>query len=104
MRCYLPKANTQAGSAQIAGAYVANQASNDISVIDTTTLTVLTTIMVDSAPSSLAVSSDGLHLFVANLGSGTVSVVDTVSNTVTATVVLGGSPSSVAIRPSSGPQ
>jgi DNA-binding beta-propeller fold protein YncE len=49
-----------------------------VSVIDTTTNTVVTTIPVDTGttPTGVAVTPDGEHVYVANQGSNPVSVID----------------------------
>ena len=68
-------------------AYVTNGGSNDISVIDTTSNTVSTTITfpVGSVLVDVAIAPDGKHAYVTT-GSG-VSVIDTASNTVVDMIV-----------------
>lgn len=73
-------------------AYITNQLSNDVSVLDTATNTVVATIPVGSAPRGVAVHPAGTFVYVANNGSGTVSVLDTATNTVIATVTVGDAP------------
>ncbi len=80
-------------------AYVTNQVSNSVSVIDTATNTVVATITAGSSPIGVAITPDGARAYVANQIAGTVSVINTVSNTVVATITLGGSPFGVAITP-----
>ncbi|MEU6221972.1 YncE family protein, partial [Streptomyces sp. NPDC047022] len=80
-------------------AYVTNQNSNTVSVIDTTTNTVTATIHVGGIPSGVAITPDGAHAYVTNQASNTVSVIDTATNTVTATIHVGGGPFGVAITP-----
>ena len=93
-------------------AYVTNQAGNSVSVIDTPTNTVVTTIPLAgcdgscSSPAGLAVTPDGSRVYVANEGNGTVSVISTSTNTVSATITLpscievcSSSPIGVAITP-----
>src|ERR1700738_3527219 len=65
-------------------AYVANAdpISNNVSVIDTATTTVATTVAVGTAPLGVAVTPDGKHVYVANQGSSSVSVIETTGNTV----------------------
>jgi YVTN family beta-propeller protein len=73
--------------------YVGNQNSNDVSVIDTATNTVVATIPVGSFPAGIAVTPDGSKVYVANnVGSNTVSVIDTATNTVSATIPVGSNP------------
>ena len=81
-------------------AYVANEGSANVSVIDTATNKVVATVPVGNNPFGVAVTPVGTHVHVTNLslGSGnTVSVINTASNTVVATVTVGvpplGSPS-----------
>ncbi len=76
-----------------ARAYVANFSSNNASVIDTSTNTVIATIALGSLPYGGAVGSS--RAYVANLGSSNVSVIDTSTNTVIATVTVGSSPVSL---------
>jgi uncharacterized repeat protein (TIGR01451 family) len=80
-------------------AYVANENSNNISVIDTTTNTVTATIPVGNRPVAVAVTSDGSRIYVANFGDGTVSIVDAATSAIIATVVVGSEPISIAINP-----
>ncbi len=83
--------------------YVANIESNTVSVIDTATNTITTTIPVGSFPESVAVSPDGSKVYVTNGTSGTtpgtVSVIDTATNTVIATIPAGVNPFGVAVTP-----
>jgi YVTN family beta-propeller protein len=92
-------------------AYVTNQFSNTVTVIDTPTHTVVTTISLcaDCAPGpkGLAVTPNGKFVYVANSSAGTVSVIDTSTNTVSQTIILplvvecdcSPSPIAVAITP-----
>lgn len=75
-------------------AYVANRLSNSVSVIDTATNTVLTTIPLSAGPSGIVASSTRV---VVNTTSGIgnpITIIDPITNTVTATIpltVVGGS-------------
>jgi YVTN family beta-propeller protein len=82
-------------------AYVTNEGSNNVSVIDTATNTVeAATIPVGSLPYGVAVTPDGKHAYVTNEGSNSVSVIDTATNTVeAATIPVGTFPQGVAITP-----
>jgi YVTN family beta-propeller protein len=62
-------------------AYVANGGSNNVSVIDTATKTVVATVGVGLGPDGIAVTPEGTHVYVANSSSGTVSVIATATNT-----------------------
>src|SRR6266404_2960716 len=66
-------------------AYITNNASATVSVIDTATNTVTATIHVGSNPLGVAVSPDGSKVYVTNNNDGSVSVIDTATNAVTAT-------------------
>ena len=82
-------------------AYVTNQGSSTVSVIDTATTppSVTATITAGSGSYGVAVTPDGKHAYVANAGANTVSVIATATNTVVATVTVGNSPSGVAVTP-----
>src|SRR5713101_3226036 len=80
-------------------AYVANNGSNSVSVIDTASNTVVATVGVGGLPRGVAITPDGTRVFVTNANDNTVSVVDTASNTVVATVGVGAGPVGVAITP-----
>jgi len=79
-------------------AYVSSSRANTVSVVDTATNAIVTTIPIGHGPDGLAVTPDGSRVYVAN-ADGTVSVIDTASNTVVATVTVGGRPSWVTIAP-----
>ena len=78
-------------------AYVANQGSGTVSVIDLTQNppVVVATIPVGSQPDALALRSDGARLDVANYGGASVSVIDTATNAVTRTVAVGSRPTGI---------
>jgi YVTN family beta-propeller protein len=71
-------------------AYITNQGvypnfSNKVTVVDTTTNKIVTTIDVGLAPAGLAVTPDGSKVYVANQTvRGTVSVIDAATNAVSA--------------------
>jgi YVTN family beta-propeller protein len=90
--------------------YVANSADNTVSVIDTATDTVVTTIPVGGAfpnaasPKGVAVSPDGSKVYVVNAGqfagNGTVQVIATATNTVVTTITsVGTNLVGVAVTP-----
>ncbi|WP_458683621.1 beta-propeller fold lactonase family protein [Prescottella equi] len=70
-----------------------------VAVIDTATNKVDTTIAVERAPRSLAVTPDNARVYVANQDSGSVSVIDTNTNAITTTIAVGSSPLGVAVTP-----
>ncbi|WP_179928437.1 beta-propeller fold lactonase family protein, partial [Bacillus cereus] len=78
-------------------AYVANESSNTVSVIDTSTNLVTTTITVGLTPFSVAITPDGSFAYVVNADDDNVSVIDTSTNMVTTTVTVGTYPLSVTI-------
>ena len=93
-RPLLPSATTEVV------AYVTNQASGTVSVIETSGNTVAATVTVGDGPGGVAITPDGAFAYVSNFqGSGTVSVIETSTNTVAATVTVGGGPHGVAITP-----
>jgi YVTN family beta-propeller protein len=80
--------------------YVTNLSGNTVSVIDTVTNTVVTTIPVGSAPFGVAVTPDGGKVYVTNLSGNTVSVIDTATNMVVGSPIpVGSGPAGVAITP-----
>jgi YVTN family beta-propeller protein len=79
--------------------YAANSGSNDLSVIDTATGTVIASIPVGGGPKAVATSPDGARVYATNYNSSTVSVIDTATNTVADTVIVGGHPRGLAVTP-----
>ena len=93
-------ASLSAGPARAAPfAYVANVSSNNVSVIDTATNTVVATVPVGKHPDGVAVSPDGKHAYVTNFASDSVSVIGTLTNTVEATVPVGVQPFGISVTP-----
>ena len=80
-------------------AYITNAGSNTVSVIDTSTNQVTTTIPVGSFPDGVAVSPDGRRAYITNTGSGTVSVIDTATNKVIATILTSAQSVGIAVSP-----
>jgi YVTN family beta-propeller protein len=76
-------------------AYITNQDSYTVSVIDTTTNTITATIDVENDPFGVAVSPDGKKVYMTNYFG--VSIIDTATNTVTDTPYLGSNPKGVAV-------
>ena len=72
--------------------YVANEGPDTVSVIDTATNTVVTTVPVGDRPQGVAVNPAGTRVYVANNYANSVSVIDTATNTVVATVPVGDNP------------
>ena len=70
--------------------YVANESTNDVSVIDATTFQPIGTIpSLNHSTHDLAVSRDGRRLYATNLASGRVSVIDTVKRETIASIYTG---------------
>ncbi|MFG1933588.1 Ig-like domain-containing protein [Mycobacterium sp. NPDC048908] len=64
-------------------AYVANQGTNTVTVVNTTTGAVVgSAIVVGTAPTGVLANADGSKVYVTNRTSGTVSVIDTATNKV----------------------
>ena len=84
-------------------AYVANEGSNTLSVLDPTAGTVRSTITVGPSPRGVAIRPDGTQAYVTNSGDNTVSVIDTATGTLTATIPVGSGwgASGVAFTPNS---
>ncbi len=70
--------------------YVANESTNDVSVIDATSFQPVGTIpSLNHSTHDLAVSRDGRRLYASNLASGRVSVIDTVKRETIASIYTG---------------
>lgn len=82
-------------------AYTANQSNNTVSVVDTATDTLVSTIPVGARPRRLAINALATEVYVSNVNGNSVSVIDTnessaLKNTLVATIAVGNSPSGVA--------
>jgi 40-residue YVTN family beta-propeller repeat len=88
-------------------AYVPNEKSNTVSIINTTTNTVISTLPVKNAPDGVAVNYDGTRVYVTNFGNdsdlgNTISIINTDSDKVITMLVGAGNgikPFGVAITP-----
>jgi YVTN family beta-propeller protein len=80
-------------------AYVANEGSGTVSVINTATNIVTGLVSVGSDPWGVAVTPNGAYAYVTNFGSNTVSVISTATNAVTTSITVGNNPYDVAITP-----
>ncbi|PFK10525.1 hypothetical protein COI98_24070 [Bacillus cereus] len=76
-----------------------NSSSNNVSVINTGSNSVVATIPVGTAPTDVAIKPDGDFAYVTNFNSNNVSVINTGSNSVVATIPVGNTPTAVAIKP-----
>lgn len=71
-------------------AYIGNYSDGTVSVIDTATNAVITTVTVGGAPAGVAVHPDGTRVYITKQGTSDISVIDTATNSVSATISLGG--------------
>ena len=83
--------------------YTSDPWSENVAIIDTTTNTVVKTVLVettsvDATLRGVAVTPDGKYVYMTN-GIGSVTVIDTASNTIVKTVPVGTTPSGVAVTP-----
>src|SRR5262249_17407983 len=97
----LTPAYAQGNQMQVASpkAYVGDFKGNDVTVIDTATNTVLTTIPVPAGPDSMAITPDGQTVYVSSTGDTKISVIDTATDKVTGTIEVGANPYGLAITP-----
>ncbi len=79
-------------------AYIPNAGSNDVSVVNMATNTVVKTITVGKMPWAVAINRDGSKVYVTNRDDGTISVISTATNTVTNTITVADNPMSLVIR------
>ena len=77
--------------------YVANEGSNNVTVLNATTGATLGAIGVGAQPRSIAVNESAGRLYVTNWGSDNVSVIDTSTDTVLRSVPVGGMPEDVLV-------
>lgn len=80
-------------------AYISNVGSNTVSVINTASNTVVSTINVGNSPIAVSVSPDNKRVYVANSGSGSISVIDAVNNTLIKNIGVGSYPYYVIASP-----
>lgn len=80
-------------------AYVTNTGANLVTVINTLTDQVVSTIPVGPSPTRATVTRDGARVYVANTGGNSISVIDTVTNAVVATIPTINRPTAVAVTP-----
>ncbi|MCQ3937880.1 MAG: hypothetical protein DPW18_12640 [Chloroflexi bacterium] len=84
-------------------AYVTNQISGTVSVIDLASQSKVADIPVGAEPYGIALTPDGSRAYVANSASNTVSIIDTASNSVVGTINIPGvQPRGVAITNNNG--
>ncbi len=80
-------------------AYVANEGSGTVSVVNTVMATVSATIEVGGTPRDIALTPDGNLAYVATSGEDRAVVIDTAADEVLTSVMLPSAPSAVAVAP-----
>jgi YVTN family beta-propeller protein len=84
-------------------AYVTNQNSNTVSVIDTATTppSVVTTVTVGGAPTGIAFTPDRTRAYVTNARANTVTVLDTTKNppSIITNIAVGNFPAGITVTP-----
>lgn len=80
-------------------AYIPSQATNRVTVVNTTDYTIVAQIPVGKTPYGVAVSPDGTRVYVTNFGDNNVSVIDAVKNTVITNLYTGKGPRGIAVSP-----
>src|SRR5512144_1744599 len=78
-------------------AYVSNEKSDEVSVIDTATDRVIATVKVGQRPRGIVVAPDGKRVYVSNGNSNDLSVIDAATNTVIETIPAGVDPEGITI-------
>jgi len=78
--------------------YVANYASNDVTVLEGTSNSLIATIKVGEHPQAIAVNPSAHEVFVTNTHSNSVTVINGTNNAVAATVGVGGGPYAIAVE------
>ena len=95
----IQKLNLTIYQSQTPKAYIPNSGSNNVSVINLLTNTVIGNINVGDKPIGVAVSKDGNRAYVVNQESSNVSVINTHDNTFIGSFPVGSSPIGIAISP-----
>ncbi|HEX9179714.1 MAG TPA: YncE family protein, partial [Burkholderiales bacterium] len=85
-----------AGASAAPFAYVTNQGSHDVTVVDLADYKVVATVPVGKAPAGVAVSSAARKAFITNPESKSLSVIDLTSNRVVDTLPAGDGPVGIA--------
>jgi YVTN family beta-propeller protein len=78
-------------------AYIPNGPDGTVSVVDTTTYQVVTTIPVGMFPYGVAIDPRGLRVYISNRGSNSVSIIDTDTLDVTDTIQTGAMPAGITM-------
>ena len=80
--------------------YVPNSSTDDVSVIDSATNTVVDTIDAGRQPNNIEFNPSNTNIYVTNRDSDDVSVIDSATNAVVDTIDVGGQPNNVEYNPS----
>ncbi len=80
-------------------AFITNQNSNTVSVINLATNTVSATITVGGSPTGVSVRPDGSKVYVTNQSTSTVSIINAATNSVSATIPVGSYPIGISVSP-----
>src|SRR5437870_3573463 len=88
-----------AGASAAPFAYIANSVSNNVSILDVATNTVVATVPVGHLAQGAAVTPNGSRVYVTNTVDNTVSVIATTTHKVVARVPVGVRPIGVAVTP-----
>lgn len=88
-----------AGATTGTDAYVVSTGTNTVTVVDTATSTVRTTLLVGTGPSRVTVSPDGTRAYVSHPSLGYVTVIDTFLPAVLGTIATATGPGEVAVTP-----
>ena len=78
--------------------FVANYASNNVTVIDRAANSVVGTMKVDARPQAIAVDSGNHRVYVASLHAGTTTILDGTNDSVMSTVEVGRAPFAIAVN------
>lgn len=84
-------------------AFIVNQLSQDVSVVDLETAKVVATISVGGKPAGIAVSLDGIRAYATSPEGGFVTVIDTAARQVMKKIPAADGPLGIAVHPSGSP-
>lgn len=85
---------------QIGYAYITNQQDGTVSIINTITNKVISTINVGQRPTGTAISPDGEKVYITNQFNNSISVISTLTNKVISNISLkNGAPTGIAVSP-----
>ncbi|MHC2859756.1 YVTN family beta-propeller protein [Bradyrhizobium diazoefficiens] len=87
------------GSASAEEAFVTNQLSDDLMVVDLATARAVATIPIGGKPAGIAVSADGRFAYVTSPDAKAVTVVDAATRQVAGRIEVGGGPLGIAVAP-----